>query len=327
MILHIATHALSDNNQQFFNFLLKLTKKQLKKPWILSNREQADAILVDVDQPEGRKFWENYQEKGKLVAFSWLNAYKAGLFLPKPLREIQPLIELLDRLAETHNDNPAKGAQTANKTSSATPIAVFEPEHYLLGLLQDALKTGQPRRFSCGDLPPLYILPAHQQCFMAPTDIKQLKLFCGVRASDIESTPLSETELFQAVQTQHLRMYRMETVLWFSALYASHGRLITGYTKEMPISLKSWPNFTKLPYQSVHMDLAALMVRQPMDLTAIATTKKVPLSTVVDFFNACVALGLVKISPQSSFTTVTRSSTVSKPGLFKNILQRLCLVN
>lgn len=91
MMLHIATHALSDKNQQFFNFLLKLTKKQLKKPWILSNREQADAILVDVDQPEGRKFWESYQEKNKLVAFSWLNAHKAGLFLPKPLREIQPL--------------------------------------------------------------------------------------------------------------------------------------------------------------------------------------------------------------------------------------------
>jgi hypothetical protein len=324
MIFHIATHALSDNNQQFFNFLLKLTKKKLKAPWILSNREQADAILVDVDQPEGRKFWESYQEKSKLVAFSWLNAYKTGPFLPKPLREIQPLIELLNRLAD--DNNLTKNSQVATQAEPTPPMAVFEPDHYLLGLLQETLKTGQPRRFSCGDLPPLYVLPAHQQCFMMPTDIKQLKLLCGVRASDIESISLSETGLFQAVQTQHLRMYRMETVLWFSALYASHGRLMTGYTKEMPISLKRWPNFTKLPYQSVHMDLAALMIRRPIDLTTIAITKKVSLSTVVDFFNACVALGLVNVNAQSHFTTVIRTSTVNKPGLFKKILQRLCLV-
>lgn len=84
----------------------------------------------------------------------------------------------------------------AIQASSTTPVAVFEPEHYLVGLLQDALKTGQLRQLSCGNLPPLYVLPAHQQCFMAPTDIKQLKLFCGIRAGDIESTSLSETELF-----------------------------------------------------------------------------------------------------------------------------------
>ncbi|MDY6994397.1 MAG: hypothetical protein SVR94_17575, partial [Pseudomonadota bacterium] len=70
MNLYIATHALSDSNQQFFNFMLKLIKKQLKTNWILGQQDNANVIVVDVDQPQGRQFWHTHQGNQRLIAFS-----------------------------------------------------------------------------------------------------------------------------------------------------------------------------------------------------------------------------------------------------------------
>jgi len=310
MNLYIATHALSDSNQQFFNFMLKLIKKQLKTNWILGQQDNANVIVVDVDQPQGRQFWHSHQGSQRLIAFSWSNALKTRWYLPKPLRDIQPLVEVLNQFTNLYVP-----------ITSAESTPQFEPQYYLLGLIQEALKAEKPQCFRYGAMA-LYLLPEPQQCFMLPTDLKQLKLFCGMQAIDIEQTRLSEVELLSQIQQDNLHLYRLETILWLSTLYASHGRLMIGYEKTQQLRLKSWPNFTKLPYKGIHMDLAAFMVRQSSDVVTIAQEKQVSLSTVIDFLNACIVLDLVECTQQTD-KPPQRGMIQNKRQFFKSLLKQL----
>ena len=309
----LATYAVSGNNRYLLNLMLEQINSCLTNRWILREHETADAILVDVDKPEGRQFWQNYQDNKILVAFSWRNFYQTLWFLEKPLSKTQ-LVELFNRLS------------TEKLRRMWSSPASFEPSWYLLGLLQGTLYLNQPRRFNCGHLPPVYVLPTQRRCFTTafnPNQLTMAQQAClGAHRKDIKYVDLSVAELEAQVRTAQLKTYRIETFLWLSALQASHCRLINGYSIKTPVCLNRWPNSIDLPYQEDFMVLTAFMLHNTSDLMSIATKTKVPLTTVINFFNGCLVLDLVTV--YDKFRPVIRTPWLhSQPSYLHRVLNRL----
>jgi hypothetical protein len=310
----LATYAVSGNNRYLLDLMLERSNGYLTNKWLLREHETADAILVDVDKPEGRQFWQNYQDNQILVAFSWRNVYQTRWFLEKPLSQIQPLAELFNRLS----------AEKLQRMWSSP--ASFEPSWYLLGLLQGTLYLNQARRFNCGHLPPVYVLPTQRRCFTTAFNPNQLTVTqqacLGAHSKDIKYVDLSVAELEAQVRTAQLKIYQIETFLWLSTLQASHGRLINGYSIKTPVRLNRWPNSIDLPYQEDFMILAAFMSHNTSDLITIATKTKVPLTTVIDFFNGCIVLDLVTVYDKSK-PVIRKPRLQSQQSCLHRVLNRL----
>jgi len=343
----ISAKALEKTDGVFFKSMLQLVQLHLDALWDFE--EAADIIVVDVEQPEGRTFWESHRADKLLIAYAKQNSYHAQWFLQKPIR-VKPLVNLLNTLAtfkkanevsrvpysspqETACSVSAESAKSVidakthcqEKTVVTPPVNFFDPSQYLLGLLQTCLKTRQIQRFSGDGLPILYVSPHEHRCFTLPMSMNEItaaqKMFYSSTAELIEIIDLSNEKLREAIERYTLRAYPIETALWLATLYASQGRLMKGYSKENFFRLKSWPNFIVLPYLSAHVNMAAFMLKHTANLSMVADKTEIPLTVVIDFFNACQSIGL--ISTEKSPNVEDKNVPEHKRELFKNILKRI----
>lgn len=356
----ISAIALEKMDGILFKSMLQLVQWQLNAEWTFS--ESAQIVLVDIEQPEGKSFWQDHSHDTTIlmIAYARQNEQRAQWFLPKPIR-VQTLVQLLNAITvfkvsvptatipppvdvvsttPTVTDEPMEKTAVIpienkvtvmpvekNTVHSVTlPNECFEPAQYLLGLLQTTLQSNQAKRFNCGSLPPLYVLPSERRCFIAPinmgqVDIEQRMLYAAL-AEQVKSVNLSVEALRIEVEKNKLRAYPAETLLWLAALHASHGRLLTGYKKEAGVRLKQWPNFIILPHYSVHINLAAFMLKHTTDIFTIAGKTRLSLSTVIDFVNACKVIGLI-VEGRNPEATTERAIPDPKRNLLKNILKRL----
>lgn len=332
-----------------FQSMLQLVQRQLNAVWQVA--ESADIVIVDVEQPEGQSYWQTHQTEQQMIVYAKQNTYQAQWYLQKPIR-VQPLVQVLNALATWRMNVPTsatRAAATVNrvetpplrtttttaasapaptKTDKPLPIdSEFQPSRYLIGLLQTVIQLGTAKRLTYADQSPLYILPQEQRCFTTPLPktLGQTTLkgsIYTVAIEQIKSEVLTPTALRAEVEKQSLRAYPVETILWYTALQASQGRLIFNQPKQANVRLKQWPNFATLPHLPTHMNLAAFMLKKTADLATIATKTHIPLPTVVDFFNACKLLGLITESSHSE-PLLEKEVPETKRQLLKGILNRL----
>ena len=207
MSYSITTYAVNESNQNFLQFMIKLVQKQLSTTWQLVNDLKADVILVDVDRTDGQTFWQNNQHNKTLIAFSWQNNQKNQWFLEKPLHKIQPFIALLNQLTQ----------KLMPCFPLMTEVHDFQANWYLLGLVQETLYNNQPRRISCSNLPPFYILPAERRFFMKsfnPRDLSLTEQFLfGVQTIETQVTDITSEELITAVNKANLETYHTDLLL------------------------------------------------------------------------------------------------------------------
>ncbi|NJO17800.1 MAG: hypothetical protein HC877_19335 [Thioploca sp.] len=340
----ISTQALEKIDIVLFRSMLQLVQKQLNAMW--SVESSAKIVLVDIEQPEGKAFWDSQLTRPEIlmIAYAKKNFKDTRWFLPKPIR-VQPLVNLLNAIATqiTSQNLRTTSLPRENNTSplshnlidlnstekSSRPVShdyLFDPSKYLLGLVQTAVQTGQAKRFSCAGLPPLYVLPNEQRCFTSLIHMGQIdssqRILYGAFAEHIESADLPLEILHQEVEQQKLQSYPLETILWLTTLYASHGRLIHEQAQDNFVQLKQWPNFINLPHHPVHINLAAFMLRHTTDLKTISAKTHVLLPSVIDFVNACQIIGLI-IEEKHSKRIEDKHLPEQKRQLFKSILKRL----
>jgi hypothetical protein len=342
----ISTQALEKIDIVLFRSMLQLVQKQLNAMWNIVN--SAKIVLVDIEQPEGKSFWESQLTRPEIlmIAYAKKNFKDTRWFLPKPIR-VQPLVNLLNAIATQmtsqslqqttqlyRHENTFLAANqsidlgAAAKSNHSVPSDyLFDPSKYLLGLIQLAVQTGQSKRFSCAGLPPLYVLPNEQRCFTSSIHMGQIdssqKILYGAFAEHIESVDLSVETLNQEIEQQKLQPYPIETILWLTTLYASHGRLLHEQTQNSFIQLKQWPNFINLPHHPVHINLAAFMLKHVADLKTISSKTHVLLPSVIDFVNACQIIGLIVEEKRSKRIEDNKHLPEQKRQLFKSILKRL----
>jgi hypothetical protein len=218
-------------------------------------------------------------------------------------------------------------AATRNKTWLDNKLEYFEPSLYLLGLLQDSLAKAQPRRFSCLGAAPLYLLPHENRCFSAIPKMQHLdplqKSLYSSYTKNIKVAELTIEDLLAEVQKNALRSYPADTALWLAALHCSHGRLFLGQSPNSVIRLKHWPNFIILPHDTVHVSLAAFMLKNMADLATIAQRTNTTLEIVVNFFNACKVIGLTVEAPITENHLINKTVAEPKRRTLRDILSRL----
>ncbi len=222
--------------------------------------------------------------------------------------------------AMQYADTAAKKSWLDNK------LEFFEPTLHLLGLIQETLSKNQPRRFNCLGASPLYILPSENRCYS--TVLKQQldplqKTLYSSYTKNIQVADLTEIVLAEEVKSHHLRSYPIDTALWLAALNCSHGRLILEQVPDARVRLKHWPNFVVLPHDTVHVSLAAFMLKNSANLVTIAQKTHTPLENVVDFFNACKVIDLTVEEPAAELPLHSKQIAEPKRRTLRDILNRL----
>ena len=187
---------------------------------------------------------------------------------------------------------------------------VFDPQDCLLGVIQRAIADRQMRRCT---------LPGHAPLFIAPTEAKyhteadraSLAALCSAPLIDLEVEAVNglgasdgEEELVQVGRMWVRRKkeasaskspgHPLTELLFLAALGASRGRLLIGCRATDPVRLRRWPEASCLQQDRRFFPLAAFMSGNAAPLSVVAQRTGVPFPKVVDFHNACAAVGLIE---------------------------------
>ena len=189
---------------------------------------------------------------------------------------------------------------------------VFDPTKYLLGLIQKAEDNRQMWRCELAGQGCLIISPVDGKYYSEadPTVIGKL---CSTPLSAMDVSVVdnnSDEEEFVQIGRSRVRRkkpaalpklpdYPLSELSFRAALYASQGRLLSGYDANAIVHLKSWPD-KKLLIESASIKteryffpLAAYMTTKAASLPDIAEATKLSLAQVIDFHNACALAGLL----------------------------------
>jgi hypothetical protein len=191
---------------------------------------------------------------------------------------------------------------------------IFEPGHYLFGLLKKANADGQMRRCVMAGQPPLYLAPVEGK-YYTDMDSSSLAKLCAVLLSELEvsivDSSSDEEEVVQIGRAWVRRKkkaslpkmppgHSLSGLLFRASLHASQGRLLSGYDLNAPVHLKSWPDkeFLReaalIKEERYFFPLAAFMSTKTVGLPEIANANKLPIAQVIDFHNACALAGLLE---------------------------------
>jgi hypothetical protein len=191
---------------------------------------------------------------------------------------------------------------------------VFEPAHYLLGLLDKANADKQSRSCALTGSKPLIIVP-NENKYYTELDLLGIAKLCSTLLAGMEVSIVDHNQdKEEVVQIGRTRVRRkvasalpllpshpLADLLFRAALYASQGRLLYGYDLDTPVRLHDWPSKTLLRESATVMaeryifPLTAFMTANPaMSLPDIAKATQQSLAKVIDFHNACAVLGLLE---------------------------------
>lgn len=305
--LQLTTCCLSRNDLLFLKAMLSLANKQLDPAWAITDDRQTGVMLVDVDEIEGRHFWENHKDSRLLVAFAAGRHLVPGdWLLEKPLT-VAGLTDLLARLSRNER-------VVAEEATPSAPDAPLRPR-FLPGSFATCLRTlidrGDPVELRLSGLPPLYVYPPNRSYYLPPMQPKTVcafqKLVCDTAAENRVVHPITTDALMQEVDSRGLQSHPVELLLWEAALAADLQSL--GLDETTLLRLKYWPNLTRLFHRSDHVRLAAFMIAQTADLATIVARTGVEEKAVAAFCNACLALDLLETEARSE------PDKKSRPGL------------
>jgi hypothetical protein len=324
----LATYALEKSDRLFMKSMIEMANKKFGLQWRLDDAN-AQVTVVDMDTQEGRTFWETNRAQKTLIAYAEKDTYQATFFLEKPLK-VQFVTELLKKLADKISPISAPPAIPQMPAVSVPPVSSnttgYKPEEYLAGLLKKIVAEGKPCTLQLAGTPALHVVPEDQMCYTADLDLSEQspvqKMWFKSTADNFSKQPidLSKLNLIRDDFTSH----DISAFLWLSTLQSSNGVLLAGHSLTNPIRLKEWPNFSVLPYDPLHMQLAAFMSKNTASIPRISANTRQPMPAVVNFYNACAMLDLINIEKTAKETPeVTKTISIEKKGLLQNIFQRL----
>lgn len=299
-----------------------LEKMSVQVDLLAQGDTSGNILVVDVDNEPGKQFYQQFNPSRAhtllLLSSDALNDNR-HLILRKPMR----VQTLKDVLYDIHLESAPKKkaeAKLENSTAPSAPTKSFDPQNVLFFLLLKAMEEKQVLQIFCHPYSPLFVHA--EQSIVATSSSREVLRKITHSLTDIKSTKISAAD-FEILAKGQLIM-PLKNLLWSAALYGSQGQLIPLHSLDVPVRLKAWPNLSRLDFDPEHMKLASLMAAQAMSLKQLAERTKLPLATVVGFYNAVTIMGLVLINPNK---TNTQHAPVEpeKMGLFSKIAQRLKL--
>ncbi len=186
--------------------------------------------------------------------------------------------------------------------SSQLEKAQYDPEIYFQSYIAKAvIKARNSAQSVLLTIPDGWIVirPDTQTVLIDIQDSK-LRAFSAVPISDetITKSIIDDSNLTK--YTKLATSITLEQLLWKSALWSSRGRVPIGTNLTLPISLKNWPNLSRLLLSPHALRISALWSEYPCSLLDTAKNLQIPQRYVFAFYSACNAIGIVSVEQDSA---------------------------
>jgi hypothetical protein len=335
-----------ESEHAWLEAILTLGHGRLRHDWRWTTEGSADAYLAAVKSPAQ---WQGYRAElppGRLIACALpdleLDArwrVRRDREHPPGLRELTGVLnELGDELAagpvavaEPPVPTPASSpeipapqrAEEPTETFHTSPTAgeVYDPEHYLIGIVREALADGAPRRLACADGGDTVLIEPERQLYFVPDDKVFLGPILSAPRHRIDVRRLASAELARDTAAIQAHGLPLADLMFLSALAGSEGRLWIGCRADEPVRLRQWPDLKPLLHYVEYVNLAAFMSSNTADVRTIAAHTGAGVEKVVNFHNACAALGLLERGGELSIRQKPVSAGVRE--LYQKIAKRL----
>ena len=196
----------------------------------------------------------------------------------------------------------------------------FLPEHYFLGIVQKSVQTGEIYHCQTPCNINIYLFPKENSYFCL-RNIAGLERLFLMSLNEIKIKKISEKDLKQ--YTQGMETKNSTDLLWYSAVIGSQGRLMKNRHRSEIIHLKYWPDISYINISESYLAIAIFMQCNKLDIKRIAGYTEQKVTDVIDFYNACHVLELIKYN--EDFFLKSKPASDKLRNLRKNIFKTLQL--
>ena len=308
---------------------------------LIESAQQADVLVVDVDGVEGESLWESTQSdfpEIPKVYSSILEPKFDVAYLPKPVK-VETLFPVLraalagvvtfkvteaeqaqsrERLSfkqqaknykNTLVDEPEVSTTPRDATFTVEQIQSFDATTGLLGKTRQIATQTENVALIVDNKPILMFFPAIDRVLLAVAPEK-LEEICQNTEIQISIKEIGDHPEWQ----QHAKA-QMDSCLWQFAVWTAKGRLIQEIDVHQPISLRSWPNITRLAYIPDAMRLSAFLTKSPVNLPMLYKMIRVDIADLLNFVAASHVTNLLKIqTAQSGVTAIDEGNQYLSNG-------------
>ncbi len=305
MVLSLAS--VGADEERYLRSLLALLKSYLEPQWCLAARlgDFPDAVLVDMDGPEGRQVWENMHFGGiPRIALSRDQVLGAEWTLLKPIKTggAHSVTEVLSAVAgKLQVSDPARAAPgRANATFAA--------------LVRRACQQPHPTDLVLANGSVLVVDPVEKVFYSSRTSDELIALLRSRRRLEGKVVPVADADKLPS----HLARWGItprpiDELLWLTGLVTGAGESLGGWNPREPVRLARWPDFARLPYRQAHLKMTAMLTTDGVLPGKLAEACEVAAGDVADFLNACAEIGILesKAAPASASAGDIRATTMN----------------
>lgn len=249
-----------------------------------------------------------------------------------PLEEVDRPVD--DSLSQEEAESRWKAlCGEQDDVQSVAEVALFTPENYLLSTVLEAMRVAKESqqtvylKLSAKDYALLMPQQGLAYCTL-DTRSEEFRVLCNnpVQAGQFALHIPNSAELERLEQQASHdadALLDLEAFVWVGSLLTARGRLGRGVEIEQKISLKYWPNLTRLEQFPHIMRIAALWNQRPASSLDIASALAIPQRYVFAFHTAANALNLFEMDQNKLKSREKEKPKQESRGFFSRLLKRL----
>jgi hypothetical protein len=292
LVLSVAS--VGADEERYLRSLLALLKTYLEPQWCLAARlgDLPDAVLIDMDGPEGRQVWENVHFGGiPRIALSKDQVLGAEWTLMKPVRPGGPhsVTEVLQAVAgKLQIADPSLEPKGGGKATFAT-------------LVRRACIQAHPTDLVLANGSVLVVDVLQKVYYSSRTTDELIALLRSRRRLEGKVAPVSNADKAPGrLARWGIKPRALEELLWLTGLVTGAGESLGGWNQRDLVRLTRWPDFAKLPYRQCHLKMAAMLTKEGLLPEKLAEACEVPVGDAADFLNACAEIAILESKAQKS---------------------------
>ena len=276
------------DEERYLRSVLALLKSYLEPQWCLATRlgDLPDAVVVDMDVPEGRQVWDNVHF-GDIprIALSRDQVLGAEWTLIKPIRPGGPhsVTEVLQAVAGKLQISVPARELPASKTET------------FARLVRTACRNPYPSDIVLPDGSVLVVDAPREVFYSSRSTDELIALLRNRRRLEGSIVQIKNPEKLAArLARWAIKARPLAQLLWLTGLVAGAGESLGGWDPREQVRLARWPDFPKLPYRQPHLKMAAMLKGEGALASEVAQACQVALGDVADFLNACAEIGILE---------------------------------
>lgn len=316
-------------------------KTKGKTHFTLSDSQNAQVVILDIDNQEGRDYLLSFESKRNpasasqppeiqliTLSLSPLDSIDSSIIqIQKPITSIE-LIRAAEKIYKTRETaksaiSPRKSIATPkNKDSDKADKSLsYDPNETLQGMLRKAIILSDKKNTSS-----LLNVQDYSIEVNASDNTAYLN-FPKNRLRNLCYIPLNSSTCQIKVGTLNESIREKISVpitelAWNTAILCSKGRSPKNINDGLQYQLKRWPNLTRWTVPNNALNIASLWTKSSYSISSIAEQLCIPITDVRCFITAAIDSNLAVVS-EEALTSIPYKAKTENSTLFKKLLKRL----